>query len=447
MKIMVSTGHLGTAPSGRESFDRGLEARPDVIAADAGSSDPGPVYLGEDITMGLFAEEELELLLTSARRLGIPMIIGSAGDTGSNRGVDQFVEIIKANAAEHRIPKFKVGYFYSEVPHAYLLDKMARGVSIDGLDGFPALTREELERTSRVVAVAGVHPFIELLDRGADVIIGGRSGDAALFAAPAIRAGLPESLAYHMGKIIECASFCAEPFMGKETVIGTVTPDEVLVTACHPDQRCTVASVSGHAMYERANPDFEYVVGGSLDMRACRYEHHDEKTTRVTGARWSPASEIRVKLEGAKKVGERFMGIAGLRDAHLVRHVDDIVRWSRESVERMFGKDGYGLFYHVFGKNGVLKELEPVKESKAHELAVVVETVAEDAALAEKVTDYAVRMFFLARIPGVKGTAGAAATTKKAMRYLPGYVWTLNHTVPVDDPMELFSVHTTEAGV
>jgi hypothetical protein len=447
MKIMVSTGHLGTAPSGRESFDRGLEAGPDVIAADAGSSDPGPVYLGEDITMGLFHEEELELLLTSARRLGIPMIIGSAGDTGSNRGVDDFVRIIKAAAAKHAIPRFKLGFFHSEVPHAYLLDKMERGVSIEGLDGFPSLTREELERTSRVVAVAGVHPFIRLLDMGADVIIGGRSGDAALFAAPAIRAGLPESLAYHMGKIIECASFCAEPFMGKETVIGTVTEEEVLVTACHPDQRCTVASVSGHAMYERANPDFEYAVGGSLDMRGCRYEQADERTTRVTGARWSPASEVRVKLEGARKIGERFMGIAALRDPHLVRHVDEIVRWSRESVQRMFGRDGYQLFFHVFGKNGVLKELEPVKESRAHELAVVVESVAADAALAEKVTDYAVRMMFLARIPGVKGTAGAAATTKKAMRYLPGYVWTLNHTVPVEDPMELFSVHLTEAGV
>ncbi len=447
MKIMVSTGHLGTAPSGRESFNRGLKARPDVIAADAGSSDPGPVYLGEDITMGLFHEDELELLLTAARQLGIPLIIGSAGDTGSNRGVDLFVEIVKAAAVRHRIPKFRLAYFYSEVPHEYLLDKMAAGVPIEALDGFPELTREELQRTSRVVAVAGVHPFIKLLDMGADVIIGGRSGDAALFAAPAIRAGLPESLAYHMGKIIECASFCAEPFMGKETVIGTITHEEVLVTACHPDQRCTVASVSGHAMYERADPNFEYVVGGSLDMRDCRYQQCDEKTTRVTGARWSPASEIRVKLEGAKRIGERFMGIAGLRDPHLVRHVEDVVNWSRESVIKLFGANGYELFFHVFGRNGVLKELEPIKETKAHELAVVVESVAEDASLAERVTDYAVRMMFLARIPGVKGTAGAAATTKKAMRYLPGYVWTLNHTVAVDDPLELFPIHMTEAGV
>ncbi len=447
MKIMVSTGHLGTAPSGRESFDRGLEMEPDVIAADAGSSDPGPVYLGEDITMGLFHEEELELFLTASRRLQIPLIIGSAGDTGSNRGVDLFVEIIKAAAVKCRIPKFKLGFFYSEVQHEYLLSKMSDGASIDGLDGFPPLTRESLEQTSRVVAVAGVHPFIKLLDMGADVVIGGRSGDAALFAAPPIRAGLPESLAYHMGKIIECASFCAEPFMGKETIIGTITQSEVLVTACHPDQRCTVASVSGHAMYERANPDFEYAVGGSLDMRNCRYEQFDDKTTRVTGAQWSPAPEIKVKLEGATRLGERFMGIAALRDPFLVKHVDEVVRWSTESTARKFGNEGYRLFFHVFGKNGVLKELEPIKQTASHELAVVVETVADDASVAERVTDYAVRMMFLARVPGVKGTAGAAATTKKAMRYLPGYVWTVNHTIPVDDPLELFPVHITEAGV
>jgi hypothetical protein len=65
----------------------------------------------------------------------------------------------------------------------------------------------------------------------------------------------------------------------------------------------------------------------------------------------------------------------------------------------------------------------------------------------EKVTELALRMFFLARIPGVKGTAGSAATTKLPMRATPAYVWNVNHTVPVDDPMELFPVHITEAGV
>ena len=120
LKVLISTGHLGTAPSNPESFRLGMAANPDYVVADGGSSDPGPVYLGEDTTLGHFAREELELFLTESRKQGIPLVIGSAGDTGSNRGVDEFVGIIKELAQEHRIPKFKIGYFYSEIPKDFL---------------------------------------------------------------------------------------------------------------------------------------------------------------------------------------------------------------------------------------------------------------------------------------------------------------------------------------
>ena len=89
---------------------------------------------------------------------------------------------------------------------------MADGESIDGLDGRDALDADTLAATDRVVAVAGVHPYLALLEAGADVIIGGRSSDCAIFAAPAIRAGFPEALSYYYGKVLECASFCAEPY-------------------------------------------------------------------------------------------------------------------------------------------------------------------------------------------------------------------------------------------
>ena len=82
--------------------------------------------------------------------------------------------------------------------------------------------------------MAGVHPYIKLLDMGADVIIGGRSSDCAIFAAPAIRHGFPEGLAYFYGKVLECASFCAEPYGGKESVLGEITMEDVKVTAMLP---------------------------------------------------------------------------------------------------------------------------------------------------------------------------------------------------------------------
>ena len=447
LKVLISTGHLGTAPSNPESFYRGLEAEPDYIVADAGSSDPGPVYLGEDTTLGHFTREELELFLTASRRKRIPLVIGSAGDTGSNRGVDEFVSIVKALAQEHRLPKFRIGYFYSEVPKDYLRQKLRRGKELTGLGGFPSLTEQEMEKATRIVAVAGVHPFLKLLDMGADVIIAGRCGDINFTAGPCIHHGFPEALAYHMGKMIECASLVAEPFMGKETIIGTISHDDIRITPYHPQQRCTIASVAGHSMYERETPYFEHALGGTLDMSDCRYEQHDPRTVRITGAKWIAARQLRVKIEGAKKIGERYMGFVGLRDPHVVRNVDSAIEWCKTAVAKRFGSDRYELYFHVFGRNGVLKDLEPVQETNAHELGIVVEGLAATDALAEKITDFAVRMFFLARIPGVKGTAGTAATTKKTMKSSPGYMWNVNHTVPIDDPMELFPVRVIEAGV
>src|SRR5437660_614455 len=95
LRVLISTGHLGTAPSNPESFLLGMASNPDYVVADGGSSDPGPVYLGEDTTLGHFAREELELFLTHSRKQGIPLVIGSAGDTGSKRGVDDFVATIQ----------------------------------------------------------------------------------------------------------------------------------------------------------------------------------------------------------------------------------------------------------------------------------------------------------------------------------------------------------------
>jgi hypothetical protein len=200
-------------------------------------------------------------------------------------------------------------------------------------------------------------------------------------------------------------------------------------------------------MYERETPYFEHTLGGTLDMRACQYEQFDERTVRITRAEWIPAKELRVKIEGAKKVGERYMGFVGLRDPHVIRNVDAAIDWCKSAVAKRFSHEHYELFFHVFGRNAVLKELEPARTTSPHELGIVVEGLANSDALAEKITDFAVRMFFLVRIPGVKGTAGAAATTKKTMKSSPGYMWNVNHTVPIDDPMELFPVHMTEAGV
>lgn len=448
LRILCPNGHLGFAPTREGSFALGLAEHPDMIACDSGSSDCGPVPLGSDGTASPLAWQthDIELMLLGARRLGVPMIIGSAGDTGTNSRVDRYVRIVQELAEKHGLAPFRLGWFYSEVPRDLVRTRM-RQAPVRGLDGRPDLTEAELDATDRIVAVAGIHPFIELLRRGADVIIAGRCSDCAIFAAPAIHRGYPEALAYYYGKVMECASFCAEPYAGKESVLGEITMDDVRVTAMLPEQRCTVASVAGHAMYERSNPYYEHFLGGHIDMRHCVYEQMTERTTRVTGPLYVPAEELRVKLEGAGKVGERYVGMVGVRDPYTIARIDDVIAWARAKVVERFGPDGWQLTYTVYGRDGVMGALEPNRDRPAHELCIVVQATAPTREMAEEVCMTGSRQMFYARLPNVKGTAGGVAfLLDEVLPASPAYRWTLNYTMRVEDPMELFPVHTMEVG-
>ena len=450
LRILCPNGHLGFAPTKVGSFKLGLAAGPDMIACDSGSCDCGPVPLGSNGSASPVAwqKHDIEAMLVGARQLGVPMMIGSAGDTGTNKRVDLFVSLVKEIAAEHKIAKFKLGYFYSDVDKELVRRRIESGSAITGLDGRQDLSLAELAATERIVAVAGVHPYIKLLDMGADVIIGGRSSDCAIFAAPAIRNGYPEALAYLYGKIMECASFCAEPYGGKESVLGEITAEDLKVTAMLPEQRCTIASVAAHAMYERSNPFFEYFLGGHIDMRDCVYEQFDARTCRVTGPKFVPAPELRVKLEGAGKEGERYVGIVGVRDPYTISRIDEVIAWARNEVQRRFGQHGYQLTFNVYGRDGILGLMEPNRHKPGHELCVIVQGVAPTHAMAEEVTMIAFRQMFYARLPNVKGSAGGVAfVLDEVLQASPAYRWTLNHTMRIEDPLELFPTHLIEAGV
>ena len=450
LKIICPNGHLGFAPLRTESFHIGVAAKPDYIAADSGSDDVGPVPLGSDTSTSpeSWQRHDLEEMLLASRKLGVPMIIGSAGDTGSNSRVDLYVRIIRELAEKHGLKQFKLGYFYSEVDKEYLRQKMRAGNTVEGLDGFADLVESELDATDRIVAMAGVHPYVELLRQGADVIIGGRSSDAALFAAPAIHHGFPADYSYYLGKVLECASFCAEPYGGKETVLGEISHDDVKVTAMLPGQRCTIASVAGHAMYERSNPFDEFFAGGRLDMTHCNYEQFSERTTRITGSKFVPAEKIRVKLEGSGKVGERFVGMCGIRDPYTIANVDQVIDWARAQVRARFGDSGYELHYKVYGRDGIMGDLEPLRHQTGHELFILVQGVAPTVEMAEELTLIGLRQMFYARLPDVKGTAGSVSfPLDEVLKASAAYRWTLNHTVAVDDGLELFPTHIVNAGV
>jgi hypothetical protein len=81
--------------------------------------------------------------------------------------------------------------------------------------------------------------------------------------------------------------------------------------------------------------------------------------------------------------------------------------------------------------------MEPVKEIRSHELCVVTEGIAPSKEAAEEVALIGSRQIFYARLPEVKGTAGTAAfLVDGVLPAPPAYMWTMNHLLPVDDPLE-----------
>ena len=92
--------------------------------------------------------------------------------------------------------------------------------------------------------------------------------------------------------------------------------------------------------------------------------------------------------------------------------------------------------------------MEPLKASPAHELGIVVQAIAPTRELAEEACMIGTRQMFYARLPEVKGTAGGIAfLLDEVMPASPAYRWTINHTLRLDDPLELFPTFVTEAGV
>ncbi|MDE0529895.1 MAG: acyclic terpene utilization AtuA family protein [Albidovulum sp.] len=451
VKILCPTGHLSFTPLEPESFLRGCEQGPDFVIADAGSCDIGPRPLGADqhVSHAAWQRHDLGIMLCQSRRLNIPMIVGSASDTGTNRGVNQFVDIIREVAEERELAPFKLAAIYSEVPVEVLRERLSEGVRIEGLGGRPDADEDNLDSTDRAVAVMNAEPIRAALADGADVVIAGRASDCALFAAPLLNAGHGPGVSYFAGKLMECASFCAEPYMAKESILGEIENDSVYLTAMHPNQRCTPESVAGHSIYERENPFREHIAGGYVDMSNCVYTRADKQTTKATGAVFVEAPVCKVKLEGAGKVGERRLAIVGVRDPETSARIDQAVDWSRGKLSTRFGPpgDSYEIYFHTFGRNGVMRDLEPFAPRVPHELCVVIEVISKDERMAEEIAALASRNLFYARLPGLKGTAGAAALmSDEVLVGEAGYRWTLNHVMEVRHATELFSTSSMTIG-
>lgn len=441
--VLTPTGTLGYG-FGDEALARGMSLNPAVIAVDAGSTDPGPHYLGsgKPLVSDVSIKRELTSLIRAGQKAGIPVIVGSVGGAGSGVQVDRTAALVREIAKENGL-KLKLATIRSDIPIERAKRAVASGEVIDFEAGHP-LTQEALDETVTLVAQMGHEPICEALDAGANVIIAGRACDDSVIAAYPIWKGADPALAIHMGKILECGAFSAEPF-AMDVMLGTIHEDSFVLEPGSTGRRASVKSVSAHSLYERENPFKQGGPGHEIDLTGCSFEQLGDRQVRVKGAKLTETEDYYVKLEGARLAGYRSISIAGIRCPTTIAALDGILDQLKSRAVDYFAPSSISIQFHVYGRDGVMKELERDKALQ-REVGFVIEVTAASQELAHAACHQISGAMLHHHYEGIINPSGNLAFpySPSDLDVGPVYEFSAYHLMKVDSPTELFPVSIEE---
>ncbi len=398
----------GYAP---ESLANALAQELDFVGVDAGSTDPGPYYLGsgKGFVKRLQVKRDLELILPVIKEKNIPLIIGSAGGSGAKPHVDSVIEIISEIASEKSL-ELKTAVIYSDLSVEFL-QKAAQG-HLSGCGGAPDFDPELTDKLCNPVAQFGTEPIIAALKENVDVIVAGRCCDTAIFASYPILHGFPAGLALHAAKIAECGALCARPVGANDSLVVEIFADHFTVEPPNLQRACTPDSVAAHSLYEQPDPNCFYEPEGKIDLGGCTFEALSDRKVKVSGSKLVPAEKTTTKLEGSRLVGYRAITVAGVRDPAAIKHLAEIESGVRNAVAASanFVKNGeYSLRFLRYGVDAVMGKLESSDYPLPKEVGLVIEAVAPTQEQADALIGLARSKALHQGFPERKATAGNLA--------------------------------------
>lgn len=438
MKIVALNGLLGYGYS-EEALNIAFSEKVDYLGVDAGSTDPGPYYLGsgKSFTDRGAVKRDLSLALPKALEHKAPFIIGTAGGAGSCEHVKWLKEIL-LEIAEEKGLSFKLGTVFSDVSKEYVLDKLEDNKLLDMSDEMPA-DKELIEESTRIVSQIGIAPVIELLKEKADVIICGRACDTAIYAAPCIYEGYKEGLSFHMAKIMECGAMCSEPVAAADVMQGYMYDDYFELRPANPIRKCTVDRVAAHTLYEQSNPYLIYEPDGVCDLTNSVFTQVDERTVRVSGSAFCEAEEKTLKLEGVRCAGYRTICPATIYDPETIKNIDyiteTVLSFVKENTKDTLSKDSYSISFKLSG-------------GEENSLGIIMDIVGKTQEIADTVCALARSRMLHCDYEGRKSTAGNLAFPFSPSDIHVGavYEFSVFHLAKVDSLLETAEIKTEVIG-
>lgn len=455
VRVLSATGVCGSGFK-ESSLETSLQMNPHFIGCDCGSTDPGPAPLGSGKAAfpRQSVKRDLRLMLKAAHRAKIPLLLGSAGTAGGEPHLALVKELIFEIAAEEKL-SFPAALIHAEQDKAYLKKRLREG-RITPLKPAPDFNEAVIDRSVRIVGMMGAEPFVRAIDNGAKVVIAGRASDCAIFAGIPIQMGIAPGIAWHAAKILECGAAAAVSRSSPDCMFATLREDHFDLETPNPEMRCSPQSVAAHSLYENSDPYRLIESSGILDLTAAEYEALDNRRVRVRGSRFEEAKKYTVKLEGAEQVGYQSIIIGSIRDPYIIRQLDSWVERLKQKVKERANEvycgdkaAGEHIFnVRIYGKDGTMGPLEPVKEIRSHEVCLVMEATAATQEIATTIVSMARHQALHLPIPKWSGliTGMACLYSPAYLERGPVYRFCVNHVVEPDDPYEMFPIEYIKVG-
>ena len=447
--LVSATGMLGSGYQ-PASIDKAIAQGAQMIGCDAGSTDSGPSNLatGKCHFSKAAVKRDVESILTRAIAHRLPLLIGSAGSSGSDAGLDWLAGIVHEIAREQNL-HFRLAKIHSEqskdTVRRYLREGRSRPLAPMG-----PLTEQDVDDSLHIVGMMGAEPFQSALDQGAQVVLAGRSSDTSIFAALPLMKGFKPEVVWHMAKILECGAAAVAVRLAPDSMMATLHDDSFDVFPLREDYWCTPQSVASHTLYENADP-FELVEpSGTLLTRESRYEAISERAVRVSGSQFAPAKEYTIKLEGVRLRGYSTVIFGGVRDPYIISQLDSWLEQLNRSIKTRIGQTvpgaQYDIITRVYGRNGVMDDLEPNTAATGHEVAIMWDVIAASQELSHTVATSVGHLALHNPIPKWHGliTGLALPFSPGELTRGPVFEFNLNHVVVPETPTTLFPIELEE---
>jgi len=445
IRVVSPGGSIGYGVNA-DSLQRAVASGLDVIGADSGSTDMGPYYLGSGRPYHSRAtmKRDMSLIIEAGLANGLPVLIGNAGGAGADPHLAWAHEIIKEIAREKGM-SFTLALVHSQQEKRYLKERLAAG-KVRPMPGVPELTAERVDACERIVGQMGVEPFIEAMDHGAQVVLAGRACDSAIFAAYPVRAGIEAGPAVHVGKILECGAMSAVPPTGRDCLMAIVDGDQFEVVAPNPARKVTPFSVAAHMVYEVEHPYLQGEPTGVLDFSDVVFEETGNRSTLVRGTQFHVHQRPTIRFEGAERVGFRSIVLGGIRDPFLIAKLDEYMAGCTEQTLALADQPGVSLNWIVYGRDGVMGEMEPERDHPGHEVGILAQILGPSQEVAHDVA-----ALLEARMIGFPYSGAKTRTAHVAFPFSPlvndtgaVYRFSVLHVAELAKPSELTSLFPIE---